>query len=179
MSRSNYITIGLAILAFALASFTFLSKDKIAYVDSNKLIQNYTGAQEARAAYERKALQWKANIDTLSKALEDQIKKHNAEKTSMSKREITMSEELIQLKQQQLESYQEVVMQNAAREDQQISAQVLKEVNDFITMYGEAHNYRFILGATTNGNIVYADKGKDITDELIRELNARFKSSSR
>jgi outer membrane protein len=45
----------------------------IVYVDSVKLLNEYKGMVEARAAYQKKAGTWQANIDTLTAELQASI----------------------------------------------------------------------------------------------------------
>jgi hypothetical protein len=48
-----------------------------------------------------------------------------------------------------------------------VNQEILAEINTYIKQYGKEKGYDFILGATDNGNIVYAAEGKDITDDVL------------
>jgi outer membrane protein len=69
------------------------------------------------------------------------------------------------------------VQLKAKEEEQKMTQTVLNEVNDYLKEYGEKHNYTFILGATGVGNIVYAKKSRDITEEILNGLNKLYKKS--
>jgi outer membrane protein len=162
----------IALLAFFVNSF-FLEK-KTAYVDSNKLINGYQGMTQARQAYQAKVGVWKANIDTLVKDIQSEISKYNSEKPRMSAKERELSEKLIMTKKQQLSDYQKATNDKASQEDAAATKKVLDEINGRIKEYGKKHGYLIILAATEYGNIAYAKDNLDLTEEILKELNADF-----
>jgi outer membrane protein len=171
------IAIVLSLAAIAFAAIVYFNKKEIVYVDSMKLITNFKGAKVAKDAYEKKIAVWKANIDTLTMETNREIAKYEREKKGMSAREQKLSEQLIGTKQQQLESYRQATAENAAKEDQLVTGKVFKEINDFLKQYGEQKGYEFIMAATSAGNIVFAKKGNDITDEALEKMNAEYQAT--
>ena len=167
----------LSLIALVVALIALADQKKIVYVDSLKLISNYKGAKVAKQAYELKASVWRANLDTLMAELNREIAKYEKDKVKMSAREKKLSEELIASKQQQLQSYQQVTADNAAKEDKEITGKVFSEINDFLKQYGEEKGYEFIMAATNAGNIVFAKKGNDITEEVLEKMNADYQST--
>jgi outer membrane protein len=169
-----YFSLGASVVALIASILFFFKKENIVYVDSLKLLSQYKGTIAARAEYEKKTLVWKANIDTLTTELNDQINQYQKDKPKLSAREKKLTEDLIGSKQQQLENYKGAISENATKEDQAITSQVFKEISDFLKKYGENHGYDYILGATNIGNVMYARNGKNITEDILKELNAGF-----
>ena len=83
-------------------------------------------------------------------------------------------EELIQAKQDQFTNYQQVIQEKFQKEDQELSKKVMDKVNDYIKRYGKKEGYKIIHAATQYGNIVYAQDGLDITDEVLKGLNSEY-----
>ena len=173
----SIVSIVLSLAAIAFAAIVYFNKKEIVYVDSMKLITNFKGAKVAKDAYEKKIAVWKANIDTLTMETNREIAKYEKEKKGMSAREQKLSEQLIGTKQQQLESYRQATAENASKEDQLVTGKVFKEINDFLKQYGEQKGYEFIMAATSAGNIVFAKKGNDITDEVLEKMNAEYQAT--
>lgn len=171
-----YVSLIFSVAAISLSLYYSLKKENIVYVDSLKLLSQYKGSQAAKAEYDKKVSVWKANIDTLTSELNTEITKYQKDKPKLTAREKKLTEELITSKQQQLENYKAAISQNASKEDQEVTSRVFKEISEFLKGYGERHGYDFILGATNVGNVVYARKGKNITDEVIKELNAQYQT---
>lgn len=162
--------VGIAILV----SLQLKTNDSIVYVDAIKLMNGYTGMKQARLEYEAKANVWKANVDSLKTELQQKIKEYEMKQVSLSLKEKQLTEELLQAKQGQFMNYQQVISEKIQKEDQELTTKVLTRVNDYIKMYGEEKGYDIIMAATQYGNIVYSDKGKDITENVLEGLNKDY-----
>jgi outer membrane protein len=149
----------------------FDKNESIVYVDAVKLMNGYKGMQAARKDFESKTNAWKANLDTLKFELEGKIKQYEATRTKLSAKEKALTEELIQTKQDQFVNYQNIIAEKIQKEDQELTTKVLGKVNDYIKKYGEDKGYSIIMAATQYGNIVYAEKGMDITEKVLEGLN--------
>lgn len=161
------------IVMFMLLSFYVFSPNKIAYVDSAKLLNGYKAMVEARKEFEKKQATWNANVDTLMKDVQDAIKKYEKLAATGTEKERQMAKELITGKQKQLYDYQNATRQNAAQEEQRLNQNVLTTVNAFLLRYGKKHHYKMILIAA-NGNIAYADADMDITETIVEALNKEY-----
>jgi outer membrane protein len=54
---------------------------------------------------------------------------------------------------------------------------VKQKINEYVGQFAEENGYDVILGATDDGNVMYARKEMDITDDLIKFINAEFKEN--
>lgn len=176
--RILWITMGLNLMLTCgiLALYFFNRNNDIVYVDSFKLFSNYKGTIAVKGEYEKKLGTWKANIDTLTNEFNNEVSTYEKGKSKMSPKEKQLSEELLGNKRKQLENYRSAVADNAAKEDKETIAKVTSEINGFLKKYGESHRFEYILGATNTGNIIYAKHGKDITDDVLTELNESYQS---
>lgn len=172
--RTNLLTLTLfiIILFFLLFEFVFSAK-KISYVDSGKLLNGYNAMVHARTEFESKKKTWEANIDSLTREVQESMVKYEKTAVSGSEKERQLSRELISNKQKQLYDYQNAINQNAAQEEQRLTQSVLTTVNNYLLRYGKKHGYKMILVAT-NGNIAYADPSMDITDKIVEQLNKEY-----
>lgn len=178
MNTKSGLELGFKLLTiFGIATLIYLqaqSKDSIVYVDAIKLMNGYTGMKEARKAYEAKTGIWKANLDSLKTELESRIKDYQAKQASLSAKEKQLTEELLGSKEEQLVNYQQIISEKMQKEDQELTTRVLARVNDYIKKYGEDKGYDIIMAATQYGNIVYSEKGKDITEKVLEGLNNEY-----
>jgi outer membrane protein len=147
---------------------------KIVYIDSSKVINAYQGMTQARQEYQIKASVWKANIDTLAADVQKKITEYQKESAKMPAREKELSKQLIQTKQQQLAEYQRAVNDKAQQEDALMTRKVMDEINAYIKKYGEQHHHTIVLAATDQGNIAFAEKDLDITEQIIEGLNKSY-----
>lgn len=71
----------------------------------------------------------------------------------------------------QLQSEEQQISQAS---QQQIDS-LLTKVRNFVKEYGKKNNYTFILGANEAGSVLYGKEGKDITNDVLTELNNAYK----
>ena len=157
-----------------LAIYVFSIPQKLVYVDSAKLVNEYKGMQDARAAFQKKAVTWKANIDTLTSEVQLQITNYEKESAKLTVKERQLSEELIRTKQKQLMDYQQAMNTQAKQEDVKITGDVVQQINEYLKKHGEENGYKIVMAATEYGNIAYADEGLDITEEVLKGLNDEY-----
>jgi outer membrane protein len=177
MKSTRAVWIGLVVLIlvgqWVFIALLFLNKGEVRYVDSAKLVNEYKGMEAARKIFQQKASAWKANIDTLSSDVQNEIMKYEKVSKDLSTREKQLSEELIRQKQKQLYEYQQAINQQAKEEDDKMTQEVLTQINAYIKKYGAENGYKIVLGAA-NGNIVYADDALDITAQILEGLNKDY-----
>lgn len=179
MNQNNIIFAwlgSLTVLVIILAYFQFYNNQKLVYIDSNKLLAGYRGMIDAQADFQKKSQTWKANVDTLMAEVQRSIMDYEKESPKMSAKEKELSRELIKTKQKQLQDYQRAIQEQSAQKDQEMTQQVLVKVNTFLTEYGKSKDYNIIFGATTSGNIIYAEEAMDITDEVLELLNSQYQN---
>lgn len=152
-------------------TFQLQKSESIVYVDAAKLVNGYKGMQAARKEFEMKTNAWKANLDTLKFEFDAKVKEYESTAGKLTMKERKLTEELLQTKQEQYINYENIIAEKIQKEDQELTGKVLGKVNDFLKRYGEEKGYAIIMAATQYGNIVYAEKGKDITAEVLLGLN--------
>lgn len=105
------------------------------------------------------------------------LKAYEKERSSMSKKELELKQELLANKQQQINNYQQAVQKQLVEEDKKVTQTVINDINDFVKEYGKKKGYRVIFGATGNGTIMYGEESADLTEIVLKELNAEFEGN--
>lgn len=173
----NKLSLPIAILALiaSLASiYYFRSSNEQVYVDVNKLLDGYTRTRVEREAFKKKTQVLKSNVDSLVTDWQIDLKTYEKERSSMTKKEIELKQELLGNKQQQLNNYQQAIQKQIQEEDQKLTQTVVNDINDYVKEYGKSHGYPIIFGAGGNGNIMYAEDASDLTGIVLKGLNAQY-----
>ena len=171
--NSKITTLSLIIMAVAIAALSilfFAKSDKVAYIDTSKLMEGSNELQALKKSNEVESKNQKAIADTLIMEFQEELKRHEKELAKMSVKEKQLSSQLLETKRNQIMQYQQSMQQKVQQDEQQKTQGVLVNINKYISEYGKEHSYKIIF-ATTNGNIAYADKGLDITEEIIKGIN--------
>ncbi|WP_340076406.1 OmpH family outer membrane protein [Leptobacterium sp. I13] len=173
----NKITLPLALVAFIISItsfFYFQSQSELVYVDVNKLLDGYTRTKIEREAFNKKASALKANVDSLLVDWQNELKIYERERSSMTKKELELKQELLSNKQQQLNNYQQAIQRQIQEEDQKVTQTVINDINDYVKEYGKNKGYRIVFGASGSGNIMYADEASNLTQEILEGLNKQY-----
>ncbi|HMJ67784.1 MAG TPA: OmpH family outer membrane protein [Cyclobacteriaceae bacterium] len=163
-----------AVAIVALFILHYDSNDAVVYVDSQRLVAGYEGMKVARREFEGKASVWKSRLDTLNVELQNKINDYEKKKATLTANERKLTEDVIRSAEEQFRSYQQMVQENVRREDEELSRKVMDRVNEYLKKYGKQKGYKIIFAATAYGNIVYAESGVDVTDEVMKGLNNEF-----
>lgn len=164
----------IAILFSIVAIFNPKSSEELVYVDVNKLMDGYKRTEVVRKDLQQKTKIFKANVDSLVSRWQKELKAYEKERSSLSKKEKELKQELLANKQQQINSYQQAVQKQVQEADQKATQTVINDINDYVKEYGKKYNHQIIFGAGGNGNIMYAVEGADLTAKVLEGLNTEF-----
>lgn len=153
------------------AFLTGCNNDKTAYVDTTVLIQEYSEMKEVEADFTQRSERLQRELDSAAQGFQQEVMafRDNAATMSDAERQ-AMQEELMQ-KQQMLQQQQQVRSGQLRQEGDEVIDSLITKVKDFVEVYGKENNYTYIFGSNESANIMYAEEGRDITQEILQELN--------
>lgn len=146
---------------------------RLAYIDMEYILKSVPEYVEAKNQIDKKALQWKKEIDTKKneiKLLKDAL---NTERVLLTKDLIEEREEEIEYLEKELLDYQQkrfgpngdFVMQKAV-----LVKPVQDQVFEAIQGIAERQKYDFVLDKSSDLTLIFASKRFDLSDRVIREL---------
>lgn len=151
---------------------------KIAYINSDSVLNNFETFKEQKVSME--ARQKKAEDDLMKKgaAIEREIMTYQqqAQKGTMTGKEMEAREKYLASRQEAFLSERDKVAQSLMEETNEINKQLRKDVDAILQDIKEKEGYDFILSYIEGGTILVADEKYDITDRVIKELNEAAKS---
>lgn len=149
----------------------------IVYIDSSKLLNEYEEAKHIEAKY-------KAKSEQMDKELEAELNKFRAdiayfEKNAQAKGQqwAQQTGSALQEREQRLAYTQQAMMQKLQNESGTEMDSLVSQVRAFITEYGKEKNYDYILSTSERAStVLYAKQGQDITSEIAKLLNDKYKA---
>lgn len=176
-----------SIVAFAIA-ITLIScnkeeatstSEKTAYVDTVKLMDEYTESKDLQAKFKDKS-------EVMGRELELEIKKFQEEAQNFQKNAQANGQEWaqkkgaeLQKKEQQLQYAQQAMGQQLQQEGAVERDSIVTKVRKYIKEYGKKNGYTYIYGTGDAANVLYAKDGLDITEKIVKELNDNYKSPAK
>lgn len=149
---------------------------KTAYIDTNKLLEESTEAKDLKAKYEdiasEKDSRIKVEVDKLE--AEKNAFQANAQKNGQAWAQQKYGE--LQQREQQIQYAQQSVIQ-------QLQGQHGAEMDSLVTKYkkvfkeyGKDKGYDYVFGTGEAATVLYAKDQYDITKEIIKLVNDKYKS---
>ena len=155
----------IAIVIGSVAWNEYRSK-KIAYVSTTNLYDGFTLKKELEDKYKKTQLTRQTLLDSL---------KFKIQALSIKGKDMTDEDKIRfnDLQRSYLYKEKEFNDENDLAA-QQYSDQIWKQINQYVADYGKENGYDYLLGATGQGNIMFAKEKEDITKEVLDYINKKY-----
>ncbi len=144
---------------------------RIAHVNTDTILANYKYFLKKKKDLELRTNNADYQYQNKIKELEEYYKDLEY-KVKMSL--ATEEEAQIELykKQQEIEQYRQNLTKQLLNEEQDLTLRLYDSIVAHINKYNKGANYNYILGYSAGGGILYTDKTYDLTDIILKGLNA-------
>lgn len=150
-------------------------QEKIGFVDNVKLMQDYQEKKDIEAKYTTKLEAFGQKKDSITQAFQQEAQAFQVKAQSMSQQkaqeEYGMFQQKGQLIGQQLQQEEQLLQM----EGQTDMDSLVTKVKEEIKAYGKANSYAYILGGGDGGSVLYGKEANDLTDEIAKILNDKYK----
>ena len=151
---------------------------RIVYINMDTLLNNYTQSRELNEAFLKKleANRTELNIKVKNFDREAAEFRNKVENNGFMTRERAEQAQMdLMIKQQNLQKLQQEMTENAQREQMEINRKLYDAITNFLTEYNKAKGFQLILSTTLGGNVLFAQEGFDITNDVVNKLNEQYK----
>jgi len=152
---------------------------KTAYIDTEKLMKEYTAAKDIEAKYKQKGVEMGRELEVEIKRFQTEAEsfKANAQANGMAWAQKKSAE--LRQREQQLTYAQQALMRQLQEESGVELDTLVKQIKKHIKDYGKQHGYDYIYGTGDAATVLYAKDQYDITDEVLKDLNAKYKAEGK
>jgi outer membrane protein len=149
-----------------------------AYVDMDAIINNYGMYADLQSKFSEKKQLLEAEMNNKSKNYQSSVLdyQNKMQKGSIARPAAAEIEKNLAAEQQKLLQLRDQYMRQLAEEEQAMKRQILSSITEFLAPYSKDKGYSYILGNSFGGNILYADKTFDVTQDVLKGLNAKYKA---
>lgn len=175
--KKSLLILALAISIVSCDKKAEVKEVKTAYVDTSELMKEYTEAKDLEAKY-------KAQAQEKGRQLEAEINRFKQEASNFQSQAQANGQEWAQKKgaelqkrEQQLGYAQQALSQQLQMESGKEMDSLVSGVKKFIKAYGKEKGYAYIYGTGDAASILYAEDKFDITKDIIKALNEKYKAS--
>jgi len=161
--RNNVLLYTLLLAVLLLSGWTIygeIRNRRVAYIDVERLVNSYDFKKDIEKDASKNLFTIQHAIDSLQlirKTMNQPIPNH-------------IDSQLARAKYVYEEYY------NASTK--QMNQRIWERLNPVIQEYGKEKGLELLIGATGNGSLLYADKGRDMTDDLADYINKKYEKGS-
>jgi outer membrane protein len=150
----------------------------VAFVNNDSILSHYELVKKMRADLEAKGKRLEGEVAAQQQAFEkdaayfqEQVKKKAI--SDQSAQEIYGQ---LQQNQQKIYALRDRYAAELQQSEMDMNVALIDSVMNFLKRYNEKYKFDYILGFTKGGNILFANDTLDVTNDVIKELNAAYNS---
>lgn len=173
MRSRSFVLAGLTLLA-TLAAATVLEAQspRIAYIDSQAILQEAPGAREAQQAFEAEMEGFQQEIQRMEEELERLFNQYQQQQRTLSPEAREAREEEIRRKEMEYQQRVQQLEMEAADRQRQLVEPILDRMADTIEEIRAEGNYAMIFDVAGR-SIIAADPALDLTSQVIQRLQTQ------
>jgi len=140
------------------------------------LYSKYNMFIDKRDAYLQKRDESQAELQLKMSNLERQAMDFQNEysKGLMTRAKAQMVQQELGQKEQELYATRDNLAMQLAEEEQVMNRQILNSIVEYLKVYNNEHNYKYILSSTFGGQVLYTDSSLNITYDVLKGLNEKY-----
>lgn len=140
------------------------NKSSTVFMENVKVFENFEMKKDYDKMIENEMTPQQKALDSLGLVLESYSKSGSRDSMSIFKvrKEYYVSQKLFEKKFNEL--------------SQKYTNEVYTRLNEYIKAYGKEKKYDLILGSTGQGNVMFVSEAHDITEDLIKYINQKYKN---
>ena len=150
----------------------------VAFVNNDSILSHYELVKKMRADLQAKGKRLEGEVASQQQAFEkdaayfqEQVKKKAI--SDQSAQEIYGQ---LQQNQQKIYALRDKYAAELQQSEMDMNVALIDSVMNFLKRYNDKYRFDYILGFTKGGNILYANDTLDVTNDVIKELNAAYLS---
>lgn len=169
---------GNGIMAQGYDSLSGNASVRIAYINTDTLLNNYDRFFELRKQITDKQQRYENELSTKQVQLQKKISDYQSkvQKGLLLRSEMQKIEQQLNAEGQNFQQLQMEYNQQLNEEMQVMNRKLYEDIVEFLKEYNKDHQYAYILSDSYGGGLLYADKSLDITWDVIRKMNEKYKA---
>lgn len=146
---------------------------RIAFVDIDTLESNYDYFKKRKVEFENRQKSIDAELEKMANTLQNEYAglQKKAQDGLMSQAEGEAAQQRLMAKQQELELKRQNLGAKYLKDQDVFNKEIHDNLHKYIEQYNEEKGYDYILSYSKDGSILYANKGLDVTQDIIDGMN--------
>lgn len=155
--------------------------NNIYFVQIDSVINNFDMASDLTGELESNYNASEAEFQNKQKAYQNDVNdyQYKAQRGLITRSEAETIEQQLLTKQQSLVQLQQQLTNELGEKQTVMNRQVINAIMEYLKKNSKEINYKYVLGSSFGGNILYANDSLDITPNIIKGLNEEYQQSKK
>jgi len=153
----------------------------IFYVQIDSVLSQFDMATDLSGELQSKFSASESEFQAKQKAYQDDVNdyQYKAQRGLITRSEAQAAEQELYAKQQNLVKLQQDLSQDLQEKQTVMNRQVINAIMEYLKQNSAQLNYKYVLGTSFGGNILYANDSLDITTNIIKGLNEDYQANKK
>jgi outer membrane protein len=153
----------------------------IFYVQIDSVLSHFDMATDLSGELQSRFNASEAEFQAKQKAYQNDVNdyQYKSQRGLITRSEAQTTEQELYAKQQNLAKLQQDLTQELQEKQTVMNRQVINAIMEYLKQNSSQLNYKYVLGTSFGGNILYANDSLDITKNIITGLNENYKETKK
>jgi len=159
-----------------------ISEFPLAYINTDSLLLKYEYAKLLKDKILNKEESSRADFNAKAKVFQQDLMEHQRKLQNngyLSLDRAKQEEQRLAKANKDLQDLNTRLTNELMNEQNKINSELRDTLISYLKEYNKTKGYKVILSNTMGDNILYSEEGVDITNEIVKALNARYKVSQK
>jgi|SRR5688572_11904857 outer membrane protein len=156
------------------SSSSIPSDIKIAYINSDTVLEHYEYLKANRVTIEQKAKKIEQEYRNRAQGLQNEITAYQRNVNNMTLGQVKAVEEDLGKKQQNLQMYQQSLSQQLMQEEDKLRKELYDRITAYLKKYAKEKSLHVVLKYDPNSDLLFAGDALDVSQDVIKGLNADY-----
>ncbi|PWG79091.1 OmpH family outer membrane protein [Pararcticibacter amylolyticus] len=155
-------------------------QEKIVFVNSDSLVNNYDYFKEIKSKLESKSKKAQQDLTSKGNAFQREVADYQQKAKDMSADERASTEQRLARKQQELAAFNQNASSALANESASENERLYDKVAEFLKTYAKEKGYKMVLTySKSNPSLLFADESLDVTNDVVKGLNEAYSKAKK
>ena len=177
--KKSLVVIAIALSIISCNKPAEVKEVKTAYIDTSKLMEEYTESKDLQAKYKTKSEEMGHKLELDIKRFKEDAANFQRNAQANGQAWAQQNGAILQRREQELQYAEQAIGQQLQQEHGVEMDSLVSGVKKFIKSYGKEKGYSYIYGSEGSSTVLYAEDKYDITKEIVKLLNDKYKSGEK
>jgi outer membrane protein len=147
---------------------------RLAYFNLDSLETHYQYFKDVLDQVKSKENEMNAELNNMEKSYQKKIVEWQKKGSSMSQSESQEAQQEYAQMQQNYQTRKQTLQESLLKHNEDLKADIRKKIEDYLKEYNREKGFNYIISYEANSFIYLKDSANNITDDLIKGLNAAY-----